>query len=124
MNIKGLTTKARKGILGKQITDIIREGDTVKKYIAAMILDYNDQWKQADSSVIADNVEKCIIGKYPECSATFESRWSKLTEISGAKRQTVYAWLNRSRPDVKIPFLKLCKIAVALDADLADLLSK
>lgn len=94
----------------------------MKEKIASLILKYNEQWEQTDKSVIADNVEKYICRKYPACADMFDYRWKKLVEISGAKEQTVYAWLNRSRKDVKIPFLKLCQIAVALDSDIAELL--
>ena len=44
-------------------------------------------------------------------------------DISGAKKHTVYAWVNRSRENVKVPFLKLCEIAKALDVDVDILLS-
>lgn len=94
----------------------------MKEKIASLILKYNEQWEQTDKSVIADNVEEYICKKYPSCVDMFDYRWKKLVEISGAKEQTVYAWLNRSRKDVKIPFLKLCQIAVALDSDIAELL--
>lgn len=90
--------------------------------IAAKILEYNALWDGADKSVIADNVEKYLYIKYPDCAEIYETKMKKLEEITGSKEHTVYAWLNRSRKDVKVPFLKLCQIAVALNVDLADLL--
>lgn len=118
-----LTKPDGQDIIKNTIRHILWEGETLERMISSLILEYNKWWDNTDKSVMADNVEKFIVKKYPECSETFESRWNKLTEISGSKSQTVYAWLNRSRKDVKIPFLKLCKIAVALGVDLADLLS-
>ena len=119
-----LTNLDRRDIIVKaKIANILREGKTLKQMISALILEYNDLWDSTDKSVMADNVEKFIVKKFPECAQTFEARWKKLVEISGSKSQTVFAWLNRSRKDVKIPFFKLCKISVALDVDLDDLLT-
>ena len=96
----------------------------MKEKIAAQILIYNDLWDKTDKSVIADNVEKYLFLKYPECSGVFDTKMNKLEEITGSKRQTIYAWLNRSRDRVKVPLMKLCTIANSLDVDIADLLKK
>lgn len=100
----------------------LQEGERLKDNIAAQMLTYNNLWEKTDKSVIANNVEKYLYRKHPECSGAFEIKMNKLEEITGSKRQTVYAWLNRSRERVKVPFLKLCVIAIALDVDIADLL--
>ena len=44
----------------------------------------------------------------------------KISEITGSKPDTVFAWFNRGRPNVKVPFLKLCKIADYLGSDVAE----
>ena len=94
----------------------------MKDKIAAQILIYNELWEKTDKSVIAGNVEKYLYLKYPECSGAFDTKMNKLEEITGSKRQTIYAWLNRSRGRVKVPLMKLCVIANALDVDITELL--
>lgn len=94
-----------------------------KSEIAAEVLALNELWDKTDKSVIADNVEKFLYAKHPECQTSFKAKMERLMEYSGSQKQTVYAWVNRSRGNVKVPFLKLCMIANALDVDIKELLN-
>ena len=95
-----------------------------KKSLAARILSANKQWEQTSKATIAENVEQYLYTKFPECKTSYKIKMEKLQEISGSQKNTVYAWVNRSREDVKVPFLKLCKIAKALDVDIEDMLKE
>ena len=75
---------------------------------AKEILDLNKLWQDADSDTILDNVEQLLTANGCE---TFTDRWKKLVDITDSTKYAVYAWLNRGRKDVKIPFLKLCMIS-------------
>lgn len=92
------------------------------KTLAAKILSLNKLWEQTDKVTIAKNVEEYLCTKYPECKTAHNIKMERLQEISGSQKNTVYAWVNRSRKDIKVPFLKLCKIADALDIDVKDML--
>lgn len=95
-----------------------------KKSLAARILSANKQWEQTSKATIAENVEQYLYVKFPECKTSYKVKMEKLQEISGSQKNTVYAWVNRSREDVKVPFIKLCKIAKALDVDIEDMLKE
>ena len=94
----------------------------MRNNIAERIVEYHTLWNGLNKSVIAENIENYLYMKYPVCMKSSEIKVKKLEEITGAKEHTVYAWLNRSRKDVKVPFLKLCMIAISLNVNLADLL--
>lgn len=87
---------------------------------AKNILELNQLWNEADSNTIADNVEDAL--KAHDCKS-FGERMEKLIDITNSSKHAVYAWLNRGRRNVKIPFLKLCMIAESLDMDVKELLS-
>ena len=80
----------------------------------------NELWSNTDSNIIADNVEELLkINGY-------NSRYScivELSEITKSNEHTVYAWLNRGRTNVKIPFLKLCLIAEVYGIEVSKLLT-
>lgn len=97
---------------------------TYNKKFATEVLQFNNQWENTSKSVIADNVEKYLYIKYPKCQTSFNIKMEKLKEITKSKQQTVYAWLNRSRENVKVPLLKLCMLAVALDVNVENFLEK
>ena len=79
------------------------------------------KWKNTNKDTIVDNLYEYLIRYNPECKK-FDVKIKTLMEISGDKENTVYAWINRSRRKVKIPFLKLCKIASALNVSVEDML--
>ena len=85
------------------------------------VLMLEERWKNTNKDTIVDNMEKYLIRFNPECKK-YNTKIKTLMEISGEKEQTVYAWINRSRKEVKIPFLKLCKIASALNIGVEDIL--
>lgn len=84
---------------------------------ASRILELQQKWNVADKDTITDNIEKYLIRKYPACR-NLEIKLEKLMEITGSKKETVYAWVNRGRQDVKIPFLKLCMVAEYLNVSM------
>lgn len=92
------------------------------KQFAAQVLQFNSQWENTNQSVIADNVEKYLYAKYPECKESYNAKMDKLIDITKSKKDSIYSWLNRSRENVKVPLLKLCMLAVALDVNVSDFL--
>lgn len=91
--------------------------------IATEILNINRLWESTDKITIAENVEYFLCSKFPDCS-TYNAKMEKLKEITGSRKDTIYAWINRSRGNVKVPFLKLCKIASELDVDIREMFIK
>ena len=91
--------------------------------IEAEILYLNELWDNTDKITIAENVEMFLCMKFPECKA-YKVKLKKLEEITGSNKNTIYAWINRSRTSVKVPFLKLCEISVALNADIKEMFIK
>lgn len=92
------------------------------KQFAAQVLQFNSQWENTNQSVIADNVEKYLYAKYPECKESYNVKMDKLIDITKSKKDSIYSWLNRSRENVKVPLLKLCMLAVAFDVNVSDFL--
>lgn len=91
--------------------------------LAATIARLHKQWKAMNKAEIADNIEKYLYEKYPECQTSFDIKMEKLAEFTGAEKQTIYSWLNRSRERVKMPFHRVCQIAGALEADIEEILT-
>lgn len=92
--------------------------------IASEILKYNSIWENTGKETIIANIEKYLYEKYPQCSETYNSKMEKMVEISGSKKDSVYSWINKSRTKIKVPFLKLCRIANALDVDIGEMLEE
>ena len=86
---------------------------------ASEIISLNEMWEQTDSQTIADNVESLLDQNGFKSSA---DKWERLMEITNSSKHAVYAWMNRGRQNVKIPFLKLCEIAKAYDVEVETLL--
>lgn len=91
--------------------------------LAAQVLDLNAAWESIDKISLAENIENYLAKKYPDCT-TYTKRLEKLIEITGSKKESVYAWINRGRSNVKAPMLKVCAIAAALDIDVYKLLRR
>lgn len=89
--------------------------------LAKEILDLNSVWEQANKSIIADNLERILAERFPDCQQQTK-RIEKLAEITGSKKDSVYAWLNHGRTNVKTPLLKLCVIAAALEINIYEFL--
>lgn len=92
----------------------------MRKSIAKEYLELTKIWSDTDKETILNNVKKYICIKNPEMYIDFKTYWNSLTQITGAKKHTVYAWLNKSRSNVKIPLIKLCMIADAIDIDVVE----
>ena len=87
--------------------------------LAENILDLNELWECTDKKTITNNIRQLL--KNQGCQ-TFNEEWETLMEITGSSKYAVYAWLNCGRADVKIPFLKLCKIADEYNINVENLL--
>lgn len=88
----------------------------MEESIAKIYLSLESEWGEASSEVLANNVEKYLTMKYPECH-TRSVMYEKLSDITESSSHAVYAWLNKSRGNVKIPLVKLCMIAETLHMD-------
>lgn len=88
------------------------------KQFAEQVLRFNSQWENTNKIIIADNVEKYLYMKFPECQNSYNVKMDKLMEITKCKKDSIYSWLNRSRENVKVPLLKLCMLAVAFDINI------
>lgn len=92
-----------------------------RKPVAEEYLRLTEVWNNTDKETIINNTIKHLCDKFPECKA-FNERHRKLAELTQSNKHTAYAWLNLSRDNVKIPLLKLCMIAEALDVDVMEFL--
>lgn len=90
------------------------------KEFAKQVLQFNSQWESTNQSIIADNVEKYLYIKFPECLGNWSTKVSVISEMTKSKKDTVYAWLNRGRENVKVPLLKLCMLAVEFDVSVEE----
>lgn len=95
----------------------------MEKTTARIFMDITELWENTPKSIMVDNIER-LLGY----SATFRghkdnTRLKKLESITDSSTHTVNAWMNRSRENVKIPLLKLCKIADYLGIEVEELLS-
>ena len=93
-----------------------------RKPIASEYLKLTEFWDAANQETISENVRKVLEEKIPECRDSFNAVWNKLMEITGSNKHTVYAWMNKSRNNVKVPLIKLCMIANELNVDVLELL--
>lgn len=82
-----------------------------RKTIAKDYLALTDLWETTDKSIMNYNMKLLFAG----CSPS--ARIDVLSEISGVSRDTVKAWENGGRRNVKIPLIKLCKISEELGID-------
>ena len=92
-----------------------------RKPLSKEYLELTEIWNNTTKDVIVRNVERFLIIVFPECE-NFTSRQYKLMEITGSKKDAVYAWLNNGRSNVKVPLYKLCMIAAELNVDVMEFL--
>ena len=87
-------------------------------YIRAYNMQYN-----TDKNIVVDNLEK-YYGTTEELLLHHSNkRQVKVMEICECTQYSYYSWFNRSRTNVRIPLLALCKLAVAADVDVFDLMT-
>ena len=94
-----------------------------RRSVAAEYIALNEIWNNTSKETIVVNVIKYITQSFPECD-TSTAQQKRIAEITDSKIHTVYAWINLSREQVKIPLLKLCVIADTLNVDIMKLLEK
>ena len=95
----------------------------MEKTTAQIFMDITELWENTPKSVMIDNIERFL-----GYSTTFRghkdnTRLKELENITDSSRHTVNAWMNRSRENVKVPLLKLCKISEYLGITIEELLS-
>lgn len=78
---------------------------------ARIFIDVYNLQRITPKDMIVDGVER-YYGTSEEMLATHSNeRKTKVMEICNCNLQTYYAWFNRSRTNVKIPMIELCKLA-------------
>jgi len=78
---------------------------------ARIFIDVYNLQRITPKDIIVDGVEK-YYGTSEEMLASHSNeRKTKVMEICNCNPQTYYAWFNRSRTNVKIPMIELCKLA-------------
>lgn len=88
---------------------------------ASEILYLSDKRDRTDSKVIAANLEIILSDNgYKRRDEQIEI----LAEITESSSHTCHAWLNAGRRDVKIPFIKLCKIADRFNIDIEKIMEE
>lgn len=88
--------------------------------IAKEILELESTWNQMDSGELIENVRNALQDKG---LTTYTDTIKELSVVTQSTKHTVEAWINSGRKNVKIPFLKLCMIAVNYDIDIYQLLN-
>ena len=83
--------------------------------IATEILYLEKEWNEMDSMALTENVKALL---HHQGYTTYKERLNILMEITGLTKFAVAAWMNHSRTNVKIPFLKVCQIADHFQMDL------
>lgn len=89
--------------------------------IATEILYLEKQWNEMDSKALTENVKALLFNKG---YTAYKERLNILMEITGLTKFAVAAWMNQSRKNVKIPFLKVCQIADHFQFDLYSILKE
>lgn len=80
---------------------------------AGNILSLNELYTSTDKEIINKNIDKIL-----SCETSRE-RDLRLMHFTDSGKHTVVAWMNRGRPDVKIPLMKLCMLAQELETDIS-----
>lgn len=90
--------------------------DSAKFYIKAY-----DLQAEVDKETVLNNIEKYYGTTEKIMAHHSNERQNKIMKICDCKQQTYYAWFNRSRKNVKIPLIPLCKLAYEAGIDVFDL---
>lgn len=78
---------------------------------ARIFLDAYNLQRITPKDIIVDNVERYYGTSEEMLSKHSSERQTRVMGICGCSKQTYYAWFNRSRTNVKIPMIELCKLA-------------
>lgn len=78
---------------------------------ARIFLDAYNLQRITPKDIIVDNVERYYGTSEEMLSKHSNERQTRVMGICGCSKQTYYAWFNRSRVNVKIPMIELCKLA-------------
>ena len=86
---------------------------------AREIVELESKWDKMDSVSLVDNVRSIM--HHGGCSK-YNDYCQSMMDITDSSKHTVEAWMNNSRKNVKIPFLKVCKLLSHYDADIQKVL--
>ena len=75
-----------------------------------MVLDHLEEYFLSD-----EEMRELPVGDRSE-------RWETFREVCGCSKSAYQAWFNRSRKNVRIPLLYLCRLAEHLKEDVFDLM--
>lgn len=93
--------------------------DSADIYIRAYDMQYN-----TDKNIVVDNLEK-YYGTTDELLAHHSNkRQVRVMHVCKCTQHSYYSWFNRSRTNVRIPLIALCKLAVDADVDIFDLMTE
>lgn len=101
--------------------------------IAKEILTYYERWERIDKNDLVSRIKENVSAVYPECKNWLDhgttrgssaALMARLMRMTDSKKEAVYSWINLSRGSTKIPFVKLCKLADALNVELSKFLSE
>ena len=93
--------------------------DSAEIFIRASKLQYD-----TDKNIVLDNLEKYYGSSQEIMEHHSNRRQADVMEICGCELQTYYAWFNRSRTNVRVPLIALCKLAASANVDIFDLFKK
>lgn len=85
--------------------------------IERAIIALDKKRENTDKETIVVNLKRLINERFP--GEDYSKVVARLTDTPSMN--TVYSWFNLSRENVKIPFLKLCKLLAELDASMEEL---
>ena len=88
-------------------------------YIRAYNMQYN-----TDKNIVLNNLEKYYGSTEEILLHHSNKRQARIMNICECAQHSYYSWFNRSRKNVKIPLLALCKLAVEADVDVFDLMTE
>ena len=91
--------------------------DSAKIYIRA----YNKRY-DTDKNKVIDNLEKYYMSSGELLKHHLNTRKVTVMDICECTHHTYTSWFNRSRTNVRIPLDSLCRLAIAADVDIFDLL--
>lgn len=93
--------------------------DSADIYIRGFNMQY-----ETDKNTVIDNVEKYYLSSEEILKNHTTKRMNRVMNLCGCTKTTYRSWFNRSRKNVKIPLIPLCKLAIDADVDVFSFFNK